>query len=84
MKVKELIKILEKHNPEAEVIKKTDNFEMGNSYVNLEEHFIFTGTGKKTTRTFRDAFDGEIYEAEIWSLFGHTKSDDDSMEYVKL
>lgn len=69
MKVKDLIEKLEKVDPEAEVITSSSNFELKFSKVSVSNVMQFE-TGKKEKRGFFDAFDGESYEREIWSVIG--------------
>lgn len=69
MKVKDLIKKLESMNQEAYVIVSSSNFEKGNIdelLLNITQH----STGNRTLKQFRDAFDGESYTSEVWSIFG--------------
>jgi len=67
MKAKELIKIL-KHDPEAEVIVTTDNFEMGHNKVALQPYKISKWKMKKVVKRFTDAFDHEHYFHEVFEL----------------
>ena len=69
MKVKDLIKQLGKLNPEATVIVTSDNFELNYSKI-AATYAIESYEGSKEMGTFRDAFDGENYNAEIWSSIG--------------
>ena len=69
MKVKDLIEKLLELDPEAEVITQSTNFELRGAEVELSRVHQYD-TGKKETRTFRDAFDYEEYEKEVYSVFG--------------
>jgi len=69
MKTKELIQKLKALPQDAEVICSSDNFELNGSDVEVTHLWLYH-TGKKTTKTFRDAFDGETYEKDIWSIVG--------------
>lgn len=73
MKVKHLIEKLLKTDPEAEVIITSSNFELNGADVPLGG-LIESDKGSKKERTFRDAFDGEIYSKEIWSISGGSLS----------
>jgi hypothetical protein len=67
MKAKDLIKILEQ-NPELEVVIASSNFELNGSLVPVSGIYEYN-TSKKEVRTFRDAFDGDTYEKEIYNIF---------------
>jgi len=69
MKVKELIEKLRGQDPEATVIITSSNFELNGADVPLSG-IIGGEAGSKEIRTFRDAFDGETYEKEVWSPYG--------------
>ena len=69
MKVKDLIEQLKGQDPEATVILTSSNFELNGADVPLGGIFG-SETGNKKVKTFRDAFDGESYETEVWSPFG--------------
>jgi hypothetical protein len=69
MKNKELIKKLQAEDPEAEVIVTSDNFELNNSQISLENVNSYN-TGSTKIRGFRDAFDGEGYSKKTWSIIG--------------
>lgn len=73
MKVKDLIKELEKMNPEAEVIISSSNFELRNAFIS-DFHVTKYETGLKKKESFRDAFDGEEYKKEVWNLSGGSES----------
>jgi len=69
MKVKELIKKLEALDQNAEVIVTSSNFELNGASVPLS--FVHQyNEGSKKTQTFRDAFDGDTYSKETWSIIG--------------
>ena len=64
MKVKDLIKLLQKvKNQNAIVVKTTDNFEQGNAKVEASGLYLFNGEIKE--ESFRDAFDGGSYNKKI-------------------
>jgi hypothetical protein len=73
MKVKELIEKLLKEDQEATVVKTSDNFELNGATVEVNGFYSTTAT--KVKRNFRDAFDGESYDSDVWSLLsnGDTK-----------
>jgi hypothetical protein len=67
MKVKDLIKKLEALDQNAEVIITSSNFELNGACVPVS--FVHQyNEGSKKTRTFTDAFDGDTYSKEIWSI----------------
>jgi len=66
--VKDLIDLLSKYPSDTIVIKRTDNFEQGNSYVDVTG-YIAEHKAKKKKEGFRDAFDGGSYTSEVWKLF---------------
>jgi hypothetical protein len=69
MLVKDLIKKLEALDQNAEVIVTSSNFELGGAYVPVS--FVHQyNEGIKEIQTFRDAFDGDTYSKETWSLMG--------------
>jgi len=69
MKVKDLIKKLEALDQNAEVIVTSSNFEL--NYASVPVSFVHQyNEGSKKTQIFRDAFDGETYSKEIWSIIG--------------
>ncbi len=63
MKAKDLIKELEKVNPEATVVVTTDNFEQGHSTIKASHLYKFKGELKD--KPFKDAFDGGEYTSEV-------------------
>jgi len=69
MKVKDLIRQLKDLDPEATVIVTSDNFDLKYSKI-VATYAIQSHEGSKETGTFIDAFDGESYDAETWSLIG--------------
>lgn len=69
MKVKDAIKKLQEMDQEAELIITSDNFELNHSTIPVQNIHHYK-TGKKEVKTFRDAFDGETYQREIWSVYG--------------
>lgn len=69
MKVKDFIEKLKKLDQEAEVIIKSSNFELGSSNV-LVSCIAQYNEGSKRKETFRDAFDGGAYQAEVWRISG--------------
>ena len=69
MKVKEFIKLLEALNQDAEVIVVSSNFELKGATVAVSHVFEYK-EGSKKTKVFRDAFDGEHYNVETWSVIG--------------
>lgn len=64
MKVKELIKELNKFPQDAIVLVTSTNFELNYSDVALS--YIYAIPAKKIKREFRDAFDGESYHKDIY------------------
>lgn len=78
MKVKELIKELEKLPQDAPVIIQTNNtMEMGQNYVDLK--YISVDNYKKETKRFRDAFDSTNYSSVVYVY-----TDDKNSTCVKL
>ncbi len=69
MKTKDLIKKLKKLDPEAEVIVCSDNFELNNANVSVTSVNQYE-EGSKKQKPFRDGFDNEIYNKEVWSIVG--------------
>ncbi len=67
MKVKDAIKQLKKLDPEAVILVTSSNFELNGAEVPLSYLHSYK-TGTKQMRTFRDAFDGETYQKEVWSI----------------
>jgi hypothetical protein len=63
MKVKDAMKLLAKMDPNAIFVTTTDNFEMGHQTVPAVGIREFNGSIAK--ETFRDAFDGCNYNAEV-------------------
>ena len=69
MKVKDAIKKLQTLDQEAELIVTSSNFELNNA--NVPVSFIHQyNEGSTKTRQFRDAFDGDTYSKEVWSIIG--------------
>ena len=66
MTVEKAIEILQKQNPKAKLILKSDNFELNGAYVDLEIINPDKATEKK--EQFRDAFDGGKYSTKVWSF----------------
>lgn len=56
-------------DPEAEVLVKSNNFELKGADVPASVVYQ-SMEGSKKIKTFVDAFDHETYEKEIWSMFG--------------
>ena len=73
MTVEDLIEKLKKEDPKATVLVVSSNFELNHSDVELQNVWP-SKTGKVETKTFRDAFDGESYNAKVWSPIGGDKS----------
>lgn len=69
MNVAELIKKLEVLDPKAEVIIRSDNFELHGAQVELS-YVHLSKEGSKEVRGFRDAFDGGAYTATVYSSIG--------------
>lgn len=69
MKVKDLIQALEGMDPEATVIVRSNNFEHNGADIALSYANQYD-TGSKKEQTFRDAFDGDSYTKETWSIIG--------------
>jgi len=63
MKVKDLIKKLEKLDQNAIVVVTTDNFEQGHS--KKEAKYIYEFKGDIVKESFRDAFDGGSYSSDV-------------------
>jgi len=69
MTVEELIKKLERLNPDAEVIIPSPNFEHKGETVPVT--FIHNyNDGSVKNKKFIDAFDGIRYTKQTWSIFG--------------
>jgi len=69
MTVKDLIKKLEVLDQNAEVIVTSSNFELNGASVSVS--FVHQyNEGSKKVQTFRDAFDGDTYSKETWSVIG--------------
>lgn len=69
MKVKDLIDKLKTMDQDAVVIVASDNFELNGATV--EVHYVHEHKGgSKENRIFRDAFDGETYDKEVYSISG--------------
>jgi len=68
MKVKDAIEALQKLDPEAILLKKSDNFEQNGATVPVS-HFGVYPSAKEKRVTFRDAFDGDTYESTVYDLF---------------
>jgi len=69
MKAKDLIEKLQKLDSNAEIITRSSNLELKGAEVAVS--FVHQyNTGNKTTRIFKDAFDLEFYESEVWSITG--------------
>ena len=66
--VKDIIELLSKYPPDTIVIRKSDNFEQGGSYVDMRGS-VSLYRAKKKKENFRDAFDYETYQSEVWKLF---------------
>ncbi len=69
MKVKDVLKLLENCDQEAEVIVCSSNFELNHAEVPVSMVHQYD-TGSKEKQTFRDAFDGETYDKEVYSIVG--------------
>ena len=69
MKVSELITKLQALDQDAEVTVTSANFELNGAYVSATLIRQYN-EGKKFSETFRDAFDGETYDKEVWSMTG--------------
>ena len=69
MKTKDLIKKLKELDPEAEVIVTSSNFEQNHAKVLVTSVHQYNG-GSKRQQAFRDAFDNETYQKEVWSIIG--------------
>ncbi len=63
MKVKDAMKLLAKMDQNAIFVTTTDNFEMGHQTIPATSIREFKGSVVK--ETFRDAFDGYNYNAEV-------------------
>ncbi len=55
-------------DPKAEVLVASDNFELMGSLIPLSSVNPYN-EGSKEIRTFVDAFDGDTYEKEVYSIF---------------
>lgn len=69
MKVKDAILKLQSMDPEAIIIKRSDNFEQGNSMVGVR-NFVESKDGELREEHFRDAFDGTNYTSKVWRTSG--------------
>lgn len=69
MKVKDLRELLEKLDQEAEVIVSSSNFEQNNAKISVSYVHQYN-EGQKKTESFRDAFDGETYSKDTYSIIG--------------
>ena len=69
MKVKDLITLLKGLNQDAEVIVKSNNFELNGAKVPVK-YISSSDEGHKRIETFTDAFDGGSYYKEIYSSIG--------------
>lgn len=67
MKVKDLIIELQAMDENAEVVITSENFELRGANVSASRVYQYDQC-KKITRQFRDAFDGDTYFKEVWSL----------------
>jgi len=73
MKVHELIEKLQECDPDATVIRTSDNFELNGA--NIKASGVYnTKTGSKNLKHFTDAFDYTQYTKETWSLIGGEES----------
>lgn len=69
MIVEELIEKLQKLDPKAEVIIGSTNPELNGANVSVT--YVYPHVNAQTEkRLFRDMMDGELYQREIWSLYG--------------
>lgn len=67
MYIDKLMKVKGEHGGNLEVVKVSDNFELGNSIVALNEHYTpRVELMERYTRSFRDAFDGTRYQTEVY------------------
>lgn len=76
MKVSELIEKLSECDPNAEVIMRSDNFELHGSLVPVK--YVNAFKAQRKLETFRDAFDGETYSTEVFNVI------DGNLTVVKL
>ncbi len=67
MTVKELINKLNLLDQNAEVIIKSSNFELNGAQVPVSLLYQ-TDKGSKKIKAFTDAFDGQTYNKEVWSM----------------
>lgn len=82
MKVKEMLKLLKKEDPEAVVLKQTDNtMEMGQEDVEVTR--IHASLGVKKKKSCTDAFDGTNYNTDIWQFLG-AENDEQAVPTVKI
>ena len=69
MLVEELIELLKGCDPKATVIVTSSNFELRGADVAVSQVHQYN-EGHKETKTFRDAFDYEDYDKEVYSIRG--------------
>jgi len=69
MKVKDLCELLHKLDQEAEVIVSSSNFEQNKAKISVSYVHQYNER-KKKTESFRDAFDGETYSKDTYSIIG--------------
>lgn len=69
MKIKDIIKKLQELDPEAEGIITSANFELNGATVPVSSIHQYK-TGSVKTQKFRDAFDGDYYNKEVYSIVG--------------
>ena len=69
MKVKELQKMLEGCDPEAEVIRTSDNYELQGAQVKATSVTTYEN-GKKVDKSFMDAFSEKVTIEEVYDIAG--------------
>ena len=62
-KLKELINDLP---DDTMVVSRSDNYEMGNAIVPKSDYGIHVKKYKKEKKTFRDDFDGTVYQSAVF------------------
>lgn len=67
MNVGELKEIIKDLDDNMEIIHRSDNYELKDSYVSLNKYSIRPVDGyKREIQTFRDDFDGECYQTPVY------------------
>lgn len=77
MKIKEAIEILQKLDPEMEMVTTSSNFET-NYAIKSFTGFSSPTKMKEIEESFRDAFDGGTYTMKVW------KYDEEGIEVLRI